>query len=197
MALQTSGQISLSDIQGEFGGSAPTSLSEYYGAAAGIPASGQISISDFYGATSVILQTLSNSTNVDLSTTFGSDWASSVPKEVIIPSGVTIGGTGSSDALTAPSGMGGTLTITNAGSVIGFGGAVGGAGGNAIRIASSGITVANTGLIAGGGGGGGTGGTGGQGGNGSFNQDTVRSGGVSFWLWRRWATILCWRRNSG
>lgn len=50
MALQTSGAISLDDIQTEFGGSNPISLSEYYGAAAGIPASGTISLSDFYGA---------------------------------------------------------------------------------------------------------------------------------------------------
>ena len=54
MALQTSGAISLSDIQTEFGGSNPISLSEYYGAAAGIPASGAISISDFYGAAAYI-----------------------------------------------------------------------------------------------------------------------------------------------
>lgn len=50
MALQTSGAISLSDIQTEFGGSNPISLSEYYGAASGIPASGTISLSNFYGA---------------------------------------------------------------------------------------------------------------------------------------------------
>lgn len=50
MALQTSGPISLADIQTEFGGSNPISISEYYGAAAGIPASGVISIGDFYGA---------------------------------------------------------------------------------------------------------------------------------------------------
>ena len=50
MALQTSGQITLQDIATEFGGSAPHGLTEYYGAAAGIPASGEISIQDFYGA---------------------------------------------------------------------------------------------------------------------------------------------------
>ena len=51
MALQTSGPISLLDIQNEFGGSNPISLSEYYGAASGIPTSGAISIGNFYGAT--------------------------------------------------------------------------------------------------------------------------------------------------
>lgn len=50
MALQTSGQITLQDIATEFGGTAPHGLTEYYAAAAGIPASGQISIQDFYGA---------------------------------------------------------------------------------------------------------------------------------------------------
>jgi hypothetical protein len=53
MALQTSGAISLSDIQSEFGGSNPISLSEYYGAASGIPTSGAISLSNFYGASAV------------------------------------------------------------------------------------------------------------------------------------------------
>ena len=49
MGLQSSGSISLNDVAGEFGGSAAHSLSEYYAAADGIPASGQISLSDFYG----------------------------------------------------------------------------------------------------------------------------------------------------
>ena len=52
MALQSSGQISLADIAAEFGGSAPHAISEYYGAAAGIPSSGQISFSNFYGTSS-------------------------------------------------------------------------------------------------------------------------------------------------
>lgn len=52
MALQTSGQISLANIATEFGDTAPHSMSEFYGAASGIPASGEISISDFYGAAS-------------------------------------------------------------------------------------------------------------------------------------------------
>ena len=51
MTLQTSGPISLDDIQTEFGGVNPISLNEYYAAAAGIPASGAISLQDFYGAT--------------------------------------------------------------------------------------------------------------------------------------------------
>lgn len=52
MALQESGTISLSDIQTEFGGSNPISISEYYSVDGLIPDSGVISISDFYGASS-------------------------------------------------------------------------------------------------------------------------------------------------
>lgn len=52
MALQTSGAISINDIVGEFGGTAPHALSEYYGVDTGVPASGTIAISDFYGTSS-------------------------------------------------------------------------------------------------------------------------------------------------
>lgn len=48
MALQTSGPISLNDIAGEFGGTVPHALSEYYGKDTA-PASGTISLNDFYG----------------------------------------------------------------------------------------------------------------------------------------------------
>jgi len=177
--IPNSGAISLADFATEFGGTAPHSMSEYYRDGGNVPSnnsnvptSGAFRFGHMRGAINAIINTLANTTNVNLATLFGDNWASSVPKEIIIPSGVTIGGTGSSDALTAPSGMGGTLTITNAGSVIGFGGTSGGGGGNAIRIASSGITVANSGLIAGGGGGGGIGGAGGAGGTGGQGRYT-------------------------
>ena len=60
MTLPSSGPLSLADIQGEFGGSNPISLSEYYAGGAYVPAgttgvngpvptSGTISISNFYG----------------------------------------------------------------------------------------------------------------------------------------------------
>ena len=52
MALQSSGPISLLDIQNEFGGTNPIGINEYYGAAAGVPASGTISFDDFYGTSS-------------------------------------------------------------------------------------------------------------------------------------------------
>ena len=61
MTLQSSGAISLANIQSEFGGSNPISLSEYYRGGAytttnntGVPTSGQISMSQFYGTTAFI-----------------------------------------------------------------------------------------------------------------------------------------------
>jgi hypothetical protein len=65
MALQASGAISLADIQGEFGGSNPIGLNEYYSAAAGIPASGVISIGDFYGASASSPFSVFNAVNVE------------------------------------------------------------------------------------------------------------------------------------
>jgi hypothetical protein len=60
MALPTSGPLTLTDIQTEFGGSAPVSLDEYYAGGAyvaagtsgtygAVPSSGTISIQNFYG----------------------------------------------------------------------------------------------------------------------------------------------------
>ena len=63
MTLQSSGAISLSNIAGEFGGSTPHSLSEYYRGGGlvpnitpnnSIPTSGQISMSQFYGSTATL-----------------------------------------------------------------------------------------------------------------------------------------------
>lgn len=70
MALQSSGAISLNDIAIEFGGTQPHSLSEYYGVAVGIPASGSIDISDFYGASA-------QPTSVTLTFSVGEDGAGS------------------------------------------------------------------------------------------------------------------------
>jgi len=75
MPLQTSGPISLLDIQNEFGGSAPISISEYYAGAGlvpsgttgingAIPSSGQISFSQFYGAPSIETQTVTVATGI-------------------------------------------------------------------------------------------------------------------------------------
>ena len=66
MPLPSSGPLSLNDIQGEFGGSNPISLSEYYaggsfvpagttGTYGAVPSSGAISIRNFYGTTAVTI----------------------------------------------------------------------------------------------------------------------------------------------
>ena len=61
MTLQASGAITLANIQTEFGGANPISLSEYYNNGpyvgswvSGVPSSGAISVSSFYGKQSYI-----------------------------------------------------------------------------------------------------------------------------------------------
>jgi len=51
MTLQSSGALSFSQMQTEFGGSSPISMTEYYGEGT-IPSSGTIKVSDFYGQSS-------------------------------------------------------------------------------------------------------------------------------------------------
>jgi hypothetical protein len=66
MALPSSGPLTLANIQTEFGGSNPISLSEYYAGGAYVPAgttgtygavpsSGTISIQNFYGTSNVLI----------------------------------------------------------------------------------------------------------------------------------------------
>ena len=71
MALPSSGPISMSMIQAEFGGSNPISLSEYYkngpyvtatDYAPNVPTSGPIALSNFYGAAKTTLNTITYST---------------------------------------------------------------------------------------------------------------------------------------
>jgi hypothetical protein len=180
MAIAASGAVSFSDLRTEFvGGSSAISLSDLYrggsnilsnagdnpstNLAASVPTSGAIDIQDFYSTTKGFKNTVSNSTtNVDADALFGDDYDVNYPKIIDINSGVTIGGSGD-DAIDIPSGLAGTLTINNAGNILGAGGAAGAAGGNGINCASSGVTINNTGLLAGGGGGGGNGGDGGAG----------------------------------
>lgn len=69
MALQASGAITLAQVQAEFGGANPISLSEYYGAASGVPASGSISLSHFYGKSAY--HSTSRATAVPMSKTTG------------------------------------------------------------------------------------------------------------------------------
>lgn len=181
MAIKSNGPLSFSEIASEFGDTAPHSMSEFIrgggkvpqaGANGNIPASAAVMrFSHFYGAVNVIAYTASNGTNLNASTAFGSSWSDNVPKELVIPSGVTIGSTSTGTAaLILPTGMGGSLTIKNSGSIQGAGGAVGATGGDAILVQVSGITIENSGSIYAGGGGGGLGGTGGQGSFSSVQQ---------------------------
>ena len=182
MALQGSGQIALSDIQTEFGGSAPTALSEYYEAAAGIPASGEIQLAaDFYGTANLFSYTItSNASQVNLnSNAVSAGWDASSPLAVTINSGVTIysGSTGSYAMVINGSYPGG-VTLTNNGTILGRGGAgghgstsgctgcgcapsttahPGGSGGPALQISVAATIVNGSGRISGGGGGGGGG----------------------------------------
>tara|TARA_Y100000401_G_scaffold71988_1_gene58050 strand:+ start:232 stop:1113 length:882 start_codon:yes stop_codon:yes gene_type:complete len=206
MALPSSGAISIGNIATEFGGSQPHSLSEYYRNGSfvtsnntNVPTSGTIDMADFYGAVKQSSVTISSSTtNLNVHTgVFGGDYTSSIPKLLIINSGVEIGASSLSNyALNLPSGMGGTLTIQNAGTISGAGGdgsssGTGGTGGTAIYIASNNVTVTNTGTIRAGGGGGGKGangasqvtsmfscigGTGGAGGNGQGYDQSQSNG---------------------
>ena len=81
------------------------------------------------GAAPPIEITASNATNVDLATAFGSDWGENKNKVYIIPNGVTLGASNTSNvAITVTSGMGGNLEIQNSGTVLGYGGS-GGSGG--------------------------------------------------------------------
>lgn len=72
MALQSSGQIKLSEVASEFGDSAPNSMSEFYrgGSLVGssntsVPTSGEIQLGDFYGATAVQTFTLTPGTTTN------------------------------------------------------------------------------------------------------------------------------------
>ena len=197
MPLQSSGAISLADIASEFGGSTPHSMSEYYGASSGIPASGTISMNNFYGASALAQFTLtSNQQNFNArSWLLGQGWSGSGAVELTINSGVYI--YASSTSATAFD-MGGSfpsgLTLINNGRIMGFGGNAGGisgafsslstlnqqpngggSGGRAMNLTGN-IQIYNNGYIGGGGGGGAGAMAGGGAGGGtvpSFNSGTV------------------------
>jgi hypothetical protein len=201
MAIQSSGAISLSDIQTEFGGSNPISISEYYRGGTyvtpnntSVPTSGTISLSNFYGATKQFSFTVSsNQQEMNLSTYATSvGWDGSSPIVMTIASGVYIwSDSTSTGALIIPSSLNGLVTITNNGYIMGKGGAggLGGSsrtsgynGGPAIANSATGVTLTNaSGAFIGGGGGGGAGGTYGGGGGGAGGG----SGGNGYYLGTR------------
>ena len=177
MPCPADGQISIQSLVDEFGGSPPHALTEYYrngslvpGNNTNVPESGQFALTNCYSAVNEIQHTHSDGdTHANYATIFGSNYASTVPKRVIVPAGVTVGAT-NTHAMLLPSGMGGTIVFDISGNVHGHGGAAnGGNGGDAIHcIQTTGVTinVASTGKVQAGGGGGGQGGSSGAGGAG-------------------------------
>ena len=206
MAVKTSGSLGLkTDIVGEFGGTAPHALGEYYRNGAyvtenntSIPTSGEIKFSFFYNSVKQFIFTITaNTQEADLATlALAAGWNGSDVLNATVASGVylwsnsiTVGGLTISGV---PSGS----VITNYGYIMGRGGDGGYRGtapqngGPALVNDVSGLLIFNKsgGYIAGGGGGGagaadynnndqGHGGGGAGGGNGA-GQLSSRLGGV-------------------
>ena len=200
MALQSSGLITLSDIQDEFGGVNPISLSEYYRGGAyvtsnntGVPTSGAIGMSQFYGAERIIYLTVSaNTQELDVAVLAAANgWTGLEPVELTINGGVYVWSDNvSTGGLIIPSGLSNKLTVLNYGYIIGRGGnggsnvygetpTAGQDGGAAILNSATGVSITNYSgaFIAGGGGGGGAGSGygGGGGGAGGGNGGSGRS----------------------
>ena len=193
MALQSSGNaISLSDIQTEFGGTNPISMSEYYRGGSfmtdnntGVPTSGAIDMSDFYGTSNQFEFTISTDTQeANLSTlATAAGWNGTDPLNVTVASGVYLWSDDTAvGGLTIPSSLNGLVTITNNGYIIGRGGNSGSNdGGPALVNNATGVTLTNSSgaYIAGGGGGGlSTSGGGGAGGGNSIGSYGTRYGGA-------------------
>lgn len=189
MAIAASGAVSLADFRTEFvGGSSAISLGDLYrggshirakagnntstNLAASVPTSGTIDFNDFYSTAKGFRKTYtSGATNQDASSVFGSDYGVNYPKEIVINSGVELGATSTGqEALQINSGLSGSMTVTNNGTISGAGGSAnGGSGGDAFEANAS-CTLINNGTIRAGGGGGGSGGSGGSGGTGGQGQ---------------------------
>ena len=172
--------ISFSDLRTEYigGNNNSVSFSDLYrsgsnileptqagltNAAASVPSSGTIALDDFKDTARAFRKTYSsNATNQDASTVFGSDYTVDYPKQIIINNGVELGATSTSnEALQINTGLSGSISITNNGTITGAGGAAGAAGGDAFE-ADVACTLVNNGTIRSGGGGGGAGGSGSQ-----------------------------------
>lgn len=162
MALQSSGPISLSQIQAEFGGSNPISLSEYYRNGSyttsnntSVPTSGATSLGSFYGSVKAISMTYEI---IGAGGGGGSGWttanngtAGQASTLTYTPAG------GSSTTITSPGGAGGRGGIqtgwgTGSSSYYGAGGA-GGANSDS-NNQTAGYPAPSTSYGAGGGGGG-------------------------------------------
>lgn len=120
MALPGSGVLTLADIQTEFGGTNPISLSEYYRGGGlvpdsalntSVPTSGVISVSDFYGASarlslnyaSTFSGTVVNGTSITIGTARGTRMVHIQGVATTVPTSGTIGGV-TAAFISAPSG---------------------------------------------------------------------------------------------
>ena len=223
MAIPSSGQsLSFSALRTEFvGGSSAISLGDLYrggsnilkkagdnqatNLAASVATSGAIDVSDYYDQAKGFTFTYSTTflsgasgTDQNVSTLFGDDYDVNYPKNVVIPSGITLGSNNTAEyGLEVDAGGAGTITITNNGNIIGAGGAGGtagtagsagaggnggdgGAGGDAVKAAVAG-TIINHGSILAGGGGGAAGGGGGLGGALQQQQQTTGQQGPTYY----------------
>ena len=152
MTITATGTVSFSDLRTEFvGGNAAISLGDLYRGgtnikkkagdntavndAASVPTSGVIDVQDFHGSGKGFTKTYSTAaTDQNASSIFGDDYDLDYPKNIVINAGVELGATSTSEeALEIPAGGAGTITITNNGTLSGFGGAAGAAGGDAFE----------------------------------------------------------------
>ena len=183
MAIQGSGLIKLSDLQAEFTGSNPISMSEYYRNGiyvtannTSVPTSGSTSLSNYYNAVRQFAFSIASNqtTGQNLrALAVAAGWDQAAPVVASINSGVVISSNATSTAaLTVDGSWPGGVTLNNAGTIVGMGGAggrggttSGSAGGRAMTVSAA-ISINNAGgVVAGGGGGGGGGTAGGTGGN--------------------------------
>jgi Phage tail fibre adhesin Gp38 len=170
MALPSSGPLSFSDIQSEFGGSNPISLSEYYRGGSyvttnntGVPTSGQIALNVFRGTVKQFAFTISTnySTPQNLrSLALAAGWNGTDAVLATNNANISSNTTGT-PALTINGSFPNGLVFVNNGYIVGMGGAggnygqAGNAGGTALTVSSA-VSITNNGTIAGGGGGGGS-----------------------------------------
>lgn len=206
MTITSSGAISISDLEAEFGGSGSTTwrMSEYYKGGSYVPStvvegSGRtipstpgtsISLSDFYGAQNYVppstyTYTLSSNTQGpwDVRAAAISDgWDGSVQLFVVISNGVYVWSDSTSSAAMVISGsFPNGVSITNNGYIMGRGGDAGGNdGGPAVSNSSTGVSIINASgaYIAGGGGGGGGTFAGGGAGGGKGSASTTLGGAI-------------------
>lgn len=180
MAVKSSGNLSFNtDIVGEFGGSAPHSLSEYKRGGSLVPTgpsenssipttNSNIQFSDFYGAVQAVTYAINFSAKqLDLYQYLVGvrGWDQSTPVIFQIPTSYYIYSDNTSiPAMTISSAFNNLLTIENSGYIMGKGGEggyrttyanyAGEAGGDAIECNATGVIIKNSSDILGGGGGG-------------------------------------------